>query len=205
VLEWFVQRTPLSRWWMLAAVLGVTGSTLLCLSKMAHGPDDVGSTLAGIGLGLVAGATYATYSWCAKRLMSRGISRAASMGAVFGAGGLLLMPVLLLTSAPLIASPQAFAVAAYMALIPMFLGYLLFGYGLERITASTATTITLSEPAIAAVLAVAIVCERLSTIGWVGLGIIAVALAVLALAPTNTVSALPISDPQRASPQLAAR
>ena len=87
----------------------------------------------------------------------------------------------------------------------MFLGYLLFGYGLERITASTATTITLSEPAIAAVLAVAIVGERLSTIGWIGLGIIAVALAVLAIAPTNTVSALPISDPQRASPQLAAR
>jgi drug/metabolite transporter, DME family len=205
VLEWFAQRTPLSRWWMLAAGLGVTGSTLLCLSKMTHDPGDVGSTLAGIGLGLVAGAAYATYSWCAQRLMSRGISRAASMGAVFGAGGALLVPVLLLTGAPLIASSQAFAVAAYMALIPMFLGYLLFGYGLARVTASTATTITLSEPAIAAILAVAIVGERLSTVGWTGLGIIAVALAVLAIAPTNTVSALPKSDPKRASPQMAAR
>ncbi|MDF9750464.1 EamA family transporter [Arthrobacter sp. ES3-54] len=204
VLEWFAQRTPLSRWWMLAAGLGVTGSTLLCLSKMTHDPGDAGSTLAGIALGLVAGATYATYSWCAQRLMSRGISRAASMGAVFGAGGTLLVPVLLLTGAPLIASSQAFVVAAYMALIPMFLGYVLFGYGLARVTASTATTITLSEPAIAAILAVAIVGERLSTVGWTGLGIIAVALAVLAIAPTNAVGALPKSDPNRASTQMAA-
>jgi DME family drug/metabolite transporter len=205
VLEWFVQRTPLSRWWMLAAGLGVTGSTLLCLSKMTHDPGDAGSTLAGIALGLVAGATYATYSWSAQRLMSRGISRAASMGAVFGAGGILLVPVLLLTGTPLITSSQAFAVAAYMALIPMFLGYLLFGYGLARVTASTATTITLSEPAIAAILAVAVVGERLSTVGWTGLGIVAVALAVLAIAPTNTAIALPKADPKPASPQMAAR
>jgi DME family drug/metabolite transporter len=92
-----------------------------------------------------------------------------------------------------------------MALIPMFLGYLLFGYGLARVTASTATTITLSEPAIAAILAVAVVGERLSTVGWTGLGIVAVALAVLAIAPTNTAIALPKADPKPASPQMAAR
>lgn len=186
VLERVVQGTPLSRWWMLAAGLGITGSALLCLSKMTHDPADTAATMLGIGLGLVAGATYATYSWCAQRLMSQGVSRSASMGAVFGTGGVFLMPVLFLTGAPLLASTQAFTVAAYMALVPMFLGYLLFGFGLSRISASTATTITLSEPAIAAVLAVVIVGERLSSLGWTGLGIIAMALAVLAIAPTNT-------------------
>ncbi|WP_345064519.1 EamA family transporter [Leifsonia kafniensis] len=158
---------------------------------MVRDPSDAGATLAGIALGLLAGITYATYSWCAQRLMSQGISRAASMGAVFGTGGVLLMPVLLLTGAPLIASSQAFTVAAYMALVPMFLGYLLFGYGLARIPASTATTITLSEPAIAAILAVAIVGERLSVMGWTGLCIISGALAVLAIAPTNTRTLVP--------------
>ena len=196
VLEWFVQRTPLGRWWMVAAGLGITGSVLLCLSKMADGPDDAGNTLAGMALGLVAGATYACYSWCARRLMDRGIGRSASMGAVFGAGGVLLLPVLLLTGAPLIASTQAFAVAAYMALVPMFLGYVLFGYGLARLGASTATTITLSEPAVAAILAVAIVGETLSPMGWSGLAIIGAALVVLALAPANRTGHLqPISRP----------
>ena len=78
------------------------------------------------------------------------------MGAVFGGGGLLLMPVLAITGAPLLATPQ-FAVGAYMALGPMFLGYLLFGHGLTKVPASTATTVTLTEPAIATVLAVLIV------------------------------------------------
>jgi DME family drug/metabolite transporter len=61
VLERFVQGAALSRWWMLAAGLGITGA-LLCLSKMAHDPADTAATMVGIALGLVAGATYATYS-----------------------------------------------------------------------------------------------------------------------------------------------
>ncbi|MBO0981293.1 EamA family transporter [Microbacterium sp. SD291] len=185
LLERFVEGRRLSRWWMLSAVLGVAGSVLLCASKLDGAVDDAWPTLLGIVLGLVAGATYAVYSWAAARLMSHGAGRAASMGAVFGLGGLLLMPVLLVTGAPLIATPEAFSVAAYMALVPMFLGYLLFGYGLERVSASTATTITLSEPAIAAILAVMIVGERLSVVGWIGLGLIGFVLMILAFAPTE--------------------
>lgn len=185
VLERLVDRQRLSPWWMLAAGLGIIGSILLCISKM-HGPAaDAASTLAGVGLGLLAGATYATYSWAVHRLMGRTVSRGAAMGSVFGLGGALLMPVLLFTGAPLIASTGNVAVAAYMALVPMFLGYLLFGFGLTRVSAGTATTITLSEPAIATVLAVLIVGERLNTLGWTGLGFIALALGVLALAPAH--------------------
>ncbi|MFD1213354.1 DMT family transporter [Arthrobacter sp. GCM10027362] len=185
VLERLADRRALSRWWMLAAGLGVTGSSLLCLSKMEGPAAAVMSTIAGTGMGLVAGFTYAAYSWTVHRLMSRDISRAASMGAVFGGGGLLLMPVLFLTGAPLIASTGAFLVAGYMALVPMFLGYLLFGFGLTRVSASTATTVTLTEPAVAAILAVVVVGERLDVLGWIGLAVIAVVLLILAVAPTN--------------------
>lgn len=185
LLERLIDGVRLSGWWVLSAVLGVAGSALLCVAKLDGAADDLWQTLLGIVLGLVAGATYAIYSWAASRLMSHGAGRAASMGAVFGLGGLLLMPVLLVTGAPLIASPQSFAVAAYMALVPMFLGYLLFGYGLAKVPASTATTITLTEPAVATVLAVVIVGERLSPIGWIGLGLIAITLLVLAFAPTE--------------------
>lgn len=186
LLERLVEHRRLSPWWMLAASLGVIGATLLCVSKL---DQDVGSTTAtavGVLLGLVAGGTYASYSWVAHHLMHAGISRAASMGAVFGAGGTLLMPVLIVTGAPLIATSDAFLVASYMALIPMFLGYLLFGYGLTRVPASTATTITLTEPAVAAILAVVIVGERLTPVGWTGLAIIGAVLPILAIAPTTT-------------------
>ncbi|MEL0626517.1 EamA family transporter [Salinibacterium amurskyense] len=185
LLERIIQRTPLSKWWLFAAGLGITGSVVLCLAKMSNEPSETVQTVLGILLGLVAGATYATYSWSAQRLMSRGVSRAASMGAIFGVGGALLMPVLVVTGAPLLATAQNFSVAAYMVIVPMFLGYLLFGYGLARVPASTATAITLSEPAVAAILAVLVVGERLSSLGWIGLSVIGLSLVVLAFAPTN--------------------
>nr|WP_314842200.1 EamA family transporter [uncultured Microbacterium sp.] len=185
LLERIIDRRPLSRWWMLAAALGALGSALLGVSEFGGQTGSPADTLLGIALGLVAGATYATYSWAARRLMDGGVGRAASMGAVFGCGGLLLMPVLALTGAPLLASADTLTVGAYMALVPMFLGYLLFGYGLTKVSASTATTVTLTEPAVATILAVVIVGERLTPLGWAGLIVIAAVLLILAVAPTD--------------------
>jgi DME family drug/metabolite transporter len=171
------QRKPDARW-ILSVVLAVCGGAALILSRTA---GDVAGVLPGVALGLVAGATYALYSWAAHRLMNARIQRSAAMGAVFGLGGMLLMPVLVLTGAPLIASAQSFVVAAYMALVPMFLGYLLFGFGLARIPASTATTVTLLEPGVATLLAVVIVGERLTVVGWMGMAAIAASLVMLSL------------------------
>nr|WP_256447474.1 EamA family transporter [Paracoccus sp. C2R09] len=126
----------------------------------------------GVGLGLIAGGTYAAYSWCARRIMRTGVPSRAAMGAIFGLGGLLLMPVLAVTGGPFLASGGNLAVGAYMALVPMFLGYVAFGLGLAAISTSLATTITLFEPVVAAVLAVTLVGERLAAHGWVGVGLI---------------------------------
>ncbi|MGP5413276.1 EamA family transporter [Brachybacterium paraconglomeratum] len=185
LLERILEGRRLGAWWMLAAGLGIAGSAVLCAATMHDAAADTPGALAGVGLGLVAGATYALYSWSAHRLMGRGVGRAAAMGSVFGLGGLALLPVLALTGAPLLASPQAFAVGAYMALVPMFLGYVLFGLGLTRISASTATTLTLAEPAVAAVLAVLVVGERLPPLGWLGIAGIGLSLLILALAPSE--------------------
>jgi DME family drug/metabolite transporter len=187
LLERVLDRRALSRWWMFAAALGAIGGLMLCLAQLDGRTTaaTAGDTVWGILLGLVAGGTYAVYSWAARRLMDRGVSRAASMGAVFGLGGLLLIPVLVVTGAPLVASGQAFAVASYMALVPMFLGYLLFGIGLARVSSSTATTITIAEPAVATVLAVVVVGERLTGPGWAGLAVIGIVLVLLALAPST--------------------
>ena len=101
------------------------------------------------------------------------------MGSVFGLGGLLLMPVLALTGAPLLASWTNAAVGAYMALVPMFAGYLLFGWGLARIQASTATGISLLETVVAAVLAVLVVGERRTARGWLGAAVVLGSLFIL--------------------------
>ncbi|ALO99396.1 Drug/metabolite transporter permease [Streptomyces hygroscopicus subsp. limoneus] len=178
----------LTRRWTAAAALGLLGTALLCVAEAAHagagtGRASMAATLLGVGLGLVAAATYALYSWAAHRLITRRIPSRAAMGAVFGLGGLLLLPVLLATGAPLTGSWSNAAVGAYMALIPMFTGYVLFGWGLAHVPASTATTLSLLEPAVAAVLAVLVVGERLPAAGWAGIALVIACLTVLTAAP----------------------
>lgn len=113
------------------------------------------------------------------------------MGATFGLGGLLLLPVLIVSGGPFLASWNNAAVGIYMAAVPMFLGYLCFGYGLAHVQASMATTITLLEPVVAAVLAVIIVGERLPLLGWIGVALIIGCLAIVTL---------PVAAPRRQKP-----
>lgn len=160
--------------WITGAGFGLVGMLLLCLAEgSGHtSAQSAPGIIPGVLLGLLAGVSYALYSWTARRLMQQGIAPRAAMGATFGIGGLMLLPVLLITGAPLLASWGNASVGLYMALVPMLLGYLCFGYGLARISASTATTITLFEPVVAAGLAVVIVGERLPAIGWAGIVLI---------------------------------
>jgi len=104
------------------------------------------------------------------------------MGGMFGSGAVLLLPVLVVLGGPLLQSSQSIGIAAYLALGPMFLAYLLFGIGMRTLRSSTATTITLLEPFVATLLAVIIVGERLEPLGWAGLGLILVSVTVLATA-----------------------
>ena len=175
LLERWRDGRPLSARWGIGAGLGVIGVLLLNVGPVSNG------SWPGVLLGLVAGMTYATYSWAAARLMIEGAGSRSAMGAVFGLGGVLLVPVMLLTGPELLAATHGPAVAGYLALIPMFGGYLLFGWGLARVPASTAVTLTLLEPAVAALLAVAVLGERLSGIGWLGMALIAGCLLVLTL------------------------
>jgi DME family drug/metabolite transporter len=190
LIERVVDGRRLTRRWLLAATLGLLGTALLCIAEAARATDTTGrtsttGTLLGIGLGLIAAATYALYSWAAHRLIARQVPSRAAMGAVFGIGGILLLPVLAITGVPLVASWSNTAVGAYMALVPMFVGYVLFGRGLAHVPASTATTLSLLEPAVAAVLAVLVVGERLPVTGWAGIALVITCLAVLTT-PTAT-------------------
>lgn len=186
VIERVMDRRRFTGRWAAGALLGLAGAVLLCFAEAgqadpASATDSGWSASAGIGLGLIAGLTYALYSWAAHRLINTGVPSRAVMGAVFGIGGLLLMPVLAITGSPLLASWQNLLVGAYMALVPMFAGYVLFGWGLARVRASMATTISLAETVVAAVLAVVVVGERLPALAWVGAALVAGSLFVLTL------------------------
>ena len=169
LLEYLVDRAPLSRRWGIGAALGIAGIVLLV---NAEGGGGATPSARGVSLGLLGAFTYALYAFTARRMMLRGLPSHVAMGATFGLGGLLLMPVLALTGGAFLATWGNAAVGLYMALVPMFLGYLAFGYGLARVRASTATTLTLFEPVVAALLAVWVVGEQLAPMGWTGVGLV---------------------------------
>lgn len=159
--------------------IGVAGMMLLCLAENSGNSTANDNATTGIFLSLLAGFTYAFYSWSARRLMQAGVAIRAAMGVTFGAGGILLIPMLLMTGTPLLMTWNNAAVGIYMALVPMFLGYVCYGYGLAQIPASVATTITLLEPVIAAVLAVVLVGEWLPPSGWASVSLIVACLGII--------------------------
>jgi drug/metabolite transporter, DME family len=192
LIERVVDRRPLSRRWALGAAAGMLGVVALAVSRADHGEATSGGSGAhpvlGIALGLLAGVTYALYSWGAARMMRFGLPSRPVMGAVFGLGGVLLMPVLLLTGAPIVEAGRNLAVVAYLAVVPMFVGYVLFGRGLARISATSATTLSLLEPAVAALIAVLVLHEGLPALGWAGMAIMLAGLVLLTGDSSATVS-----------------
>ncbi|EJR0951826.1 EamA family transporter [Vibrio alginolyticus] len=166
----FSRNQTITKRWMMSFAIGVIGITLLLASESsANSLFDQDMKHWGVLLGLLAGLTYAIYSWRVKAMIDHGIESQTAMGSVFGIGGVLLLPTLFITGDNLFASSTNTTVMLYMALIPMGLGYVAFGFGLRFVTASGASILTLFEPVIAAALAVAIVGEEISLIGWVGI------------------------------------
>lgn len=183
LLELVVDRRPLSRQWVLGASAAIVGVALLVVGghggSSATAPESLGL---GVALGLLAGAAYALYTFASGRVIGLGVSSRATMGAVFGLGAVPLAIVLAATGAALLERSANLAIVGYLALGPMFLAYVLFGWGLRLIRSSTVTVITLLEPVVATLLAVAIVGERLDVLGWAGLALILVGVSVVSTA-----------------------
>jgi DME family drug/metabolite transporter len=182
LLEWLFERERLDLRWAVSTALAVLGIVLVSLGREVDASASRADTAIGVLLALLAGLAYALYTYASSRALASSGGRHPSrgvMGSMFGAGAVLLLPVLLVTGAPLLQSPATIGIAAYLALGPMFLAYLLFGIGLRGIRSSVVTTITLLEPVVATVLAVTVVGERLAPIGWAGLALVLIGLTVL--------------------------
>jgi drug/metabolite transporter, DME family len=171
LFEWLWERHRLSLRWLVCTVVAISGVLLIGLSGRADTARGT-NILGGVLLGLLAGLAYALYAYASTRAISAGHSGRAAMGGMFGFGAIALAPVLILTGGPILGSGLSIGIAAYLAIGPMFLAYLLFGIGVTSIRSSAATTITLIEPLVATVLAVVVVGERLNWSGWLGIALI---------------------------------
>jgi len=177
VIEWIAERRRPSPVWGVATAIAVAGIVLLA----AGGTEGAGEglVLPGVVLGLVGGLGYAVYAVASSRVIRSGHAPVPVMGAMFGLAAVVLVPVGVLGGAPMFGSWPAIGLVAYLAIGPLALAYALFGIGVRTLPASTATTVSLLEPAVATLLAVLVLGERLAALAWLGFALILVAVVVV--------------------------
>jgi DME family drug/metabolite transporter len=168
---------PLGPRWAISTALACTGVALLVVA--GAGATEIDPL--GIGLALVSGSGYATYTVASKRLLSAGHAPEQVMACGFGAAALLLSPVLVLAGGAELLTPGGLSLALYLGLIPTALAYILFARGLKRISAGETATLTLAEPLTAAALGVLVLGEQPGALAAVGAAITLAGLVVLAL------------------------
>ncbi|OIJ69496.1 transporter [Streptomyces mangrovisoli] len=175
------QGRPTARW-AYGTAAAVLGCAVLVLGPVLSGPGTPVDTV-GVLLAVLAGLSYAGYALIGGRLIARGRPAGAVMGVMFGGGALLASPAVVAAGAQWLGTARGASVALYLALVTTFLAYRLFGHGLRHTPAQVATTLTLAEPAVAAVLGVAVLGERLPAVSWCGLAALGAGIAVLTTGP----------------------
>jgi drug/metabolite transporter, DME family len=161
--------------WLAATTAAVAGCVMLATSGHA-----AGANAAGVALALLASFCYAVYAVTASYLISNGAADHAVVGAIFGGAAVLLLPVLFTNPMGWLVTGRGLAVATYLAVLTTALAYLLYARGLRTTAVTTATTLGLAEPAVAAVLGLVVLGEHLTATGFAGLGVLAVSLVILA-------------------------
>ncbi|GAA3977398.1 EamA family transporter [Actinomadura viridis] len=194
--EGLVLRARPGRRWLAGTVCAVAGCALL----MAPGHGGTADP-SGVGLGLVAGCCFGVYTVAAKRLVATGsgaepqagaagrppvppvppgLSMAAAVAISLLAGGTLLLPWAA-AGLPDLAGTRSLALVAWLGPVTTAAAYMFFVSGLRRVTAATAGTLSLAEPLVAAVLALAVLGERLSPAAAAGAVLLLGGLAVVAV------------------------
>jgi DME family drug/metabolite transporter len=201
LVEWVTDRRRVTPRWVVATLVSVVGMVVVTVARphgAGTGPD--GALLLGLASALLAGLTYAIYSWAVARGMQAVSTHVASpggpgaeivvrsrptgrglVGAVFGLAAVPLVVLAVVGGHEYLGVAADWPVFLYLALVPTVLGHSLYAVGLRSVSASVATLLSLLEPVVAAVLAVLVVGEHLGLLGWAGIALVVVGLAVLAV------------------------
>jgi DME family drug/metabolite transporter len=179
ILGRVVRKEPLGPHWVVATALGIAGAVLLGSSGDAG--DDVAL---GLLLAVGAGVAYAVYVAASAALLDDHPASEVAAVALGGAGAVLL-PVAALSGVGWVVAADGLAMAVWLGVVTVALAYPLLARGLGGVGVAAAATLTLAEPATAAVLGLVLLDESISGRGWVGLALVAAGVAVEAVRARN--------------------
>jgi DME family drug/metabolite transporter len=175
-LEWGWRGVRPSRGWVVGTVVTVTGGAVL-IAAQSNGTDPADA--GGIAFALLAGGGYALYSVTSKTTMTRGASPALALAGPFTVG--VLVVVVLAVGQPYgwLGTGAGVAMALQLGVAATGVAYLLFGYGLYRLTTATTVTLVLAEPLTATLLATVVLDESITGLGWLGVAVLLTGLIVV--------------------------
>lgn len=162
-----------------ALPLGLIALGVMALGA-AGGSSEASSPVVGILCALLAGFGYASYAQCGREAIDTGMHSTTAMAGLFCVGGLAACVTLPWQPLSWVATASGLTMLAHLGIVTLGAGYVLYGWGLGRLPVPTVVTLSLAEPAVAAVLAVVVLDEVLRPLGWVGVTLIAAGLAVTA-------------------------
>ena len=181
VLGWIVGTGKPSGVWVTSTLMGVLGLALI--TGVSEVRDNVGFFAV-----FVSGVMYAIFTVFGVRLTrTHDVSGAEVLGAAFGIGAVLSLPIVLVTSA-WVNSALLVGFVLYIGLATTALGYILFGNGLTHLSPGSVSTLTLAEPVLATLMGVFILGEAMNLRGWIGCAVIIGALALLGIVESRTPS-----------------
>ncbi|PRX06133.1 UNVERIFIED_ORG: DME family drug/metabolite transporter [Actinomadura viridilutea] len=162
-----------TRTWAVATALAVTGIALVSLPGGALSFSLPGIALAGLAAGLYAAQADTI------QLVARRHGPATAVAAIFAGGAVTL--VLWLPGAVSWAAADTGRLIGvlYLGVCTTAVAYALFAHGVDRLGAPTAVTVSLLEPAVAAVLAAVWLHEELSAPRWAGIVLVLGGLALM--------------------------
>ena len=132
----------------------------------------------GIVAALGAGLSYAALRRCHQGLDRAGWDSTEALAAQFTLGALVLLPVVLTEPLGWVGTVSGVVMLAHLGIVTVGVAYWLYGIGLRTLPTSTVVLLTLAEPVTAAVLAVVVLDEQLSPLGWIGAAIVGAGLVI---------------------------
>jgi drug/metabolite transporter, DME family len=177
LIEWALTRRLPSATWIGATLLALGGVALLAFggSGAAGGSDPLGFA-GSVG----AGAAFAVFANAQRRLMDAGWDPFTVAGAMGAGSALVSFAAVPFVDLAWMRQPAGVAMSLWLGLATIALAYTLFTWGLQRLTAATAATLTLAEPLTASILGIAVLGERLAPLAVAGLGVLGAGLVLLA-------------------------
>ncbi|MFI6777138.1 DMT family transporter [Nocardia sp. NPDC050412] len=165
-----------------AATIGIAVFGVILLVGAPADYAAVGAIFAGAAMALVSACAFATVTLISARPVP-GLDAMTTTGFAVTGGAVLLTPLAAISGLTFDPTPHSVGLVIVFGLISTAMAYTLYFRGLAEVGPGTAAVLALLEPLSGAILAAAILGERLTPTGLLGAALLTVALVQTSLQP----------------------